>query len=76
MKKWTELLAKFSSPIERVEKYMKINGLYDEEHTKNLRKKAKMAVRDSLKAASLLPQPEIEELFRDVYKDLPDHISE
>jgi TPP-dependent pyruvate/acetoin dehydrogenase alpha subunit len=54
MKKWEDLLSKFSSPIERLEKYMKINGLYDEDRTKTLRKNAKMAVRDSLKAASLL----------------------
>lgn len=74
MKKWQKLLAKFSSPIERVEKYMKINGLYDEERTKTLRKKAKLAVRDSLKAASLLELPEIEQLFTDVYQDLPSHI--
>jgi 2-oxoisovalerate dehydrogenase E1 component alpha subunit len=74
MKKWQKLLAKFSSPIERVEKYMKINGLYDEERTKTLRKKAKLAVRDSLKAASLLKLPEIEQLFTDVYQDLPSHI--
>ena len=55
---------------------MKINGLYDEDRTKTLRKNAKIAVRDSLKAASLLYMPEIEELFRDVYAELPDHITE
>ena len=30
MKKWQDLLSKFSSPIERVEKYMKNIGMYDE----------------------------------------------
>ena len=60
MKKWQDLLAKFSSPIERVEKYMKNIGMYDEQRTKDLRKKAKIAVRDSLKKASLLELPEIE----------------
>lgn len=74
MKKWQKLLAKFSSPIERVENYMKNIGMYDEQRTKDLRKKAKLAVRDSLKAASLLKLPEIEQLFIDVYQDLPSHI--
>jgi 2-oxoisovalerate dehydrogenase E1 component alpha subunit len=67
MKKWKDLLAKFSSPIERLEKYMKINGLYDENRTKELRKKAKFAVRDSLKASSQMKLPPVEELFKDVY---------
>lgn len=40
MKKWEELLGKFSNPIARLEKYMLKRGLIDEERAKNLRKGA------------------------------------
>lgn len=76
MKKWNELIAQFSSPIERLEKYMKKNGLYDEERTKKLRADAKKSVRDSLKAASNMRLPAIDELFNDVYEELPSHLIE
>jgi 2-oxoisovalerate dehydrogenase E1 component alpha subunit len=76
MKKWNELIAQFSSPIERLEKYMKKVGLYDEERTKKLRADAKKSVRDSLKAASTIRLPPIDELFKDVYEELPSHLIE
>lgn len=76
MKKWNELIAQFSSPIERLEKYMKKAGLYDEERTKKLRADAKKSVRDSLKAASNMRLPAIDELFNDVYEELPSHLIE
>lgn len=76
MKKWNELIAQFSSPIERLEKYMKKVGLYDEERTKKLRADAKKSVRDSLKAASNMRLPAIDELFNDVYEELPSHLIE
>ena len=76
MKKWKELIEQFSSPIERLEKYMKKNGLYDEERTKKLRHDAKIAVRDSLKKASGIRLPPIDELFKDVYEELPAHLLE
>ncbi len=40
MKKWEDLLGKFSSPIDRIEKYLTRRGLVDAERTKNLRKDA------------------------------------
>ena len=40
MKKWEELLSKFSSPISRLERYLTRRGLIDEERTKKLRKGA------------------------------------
>lgn len=55
---------------------MKLNGLYDEERTKSLRASAKKAVRDSLKKASGERMPPIDELFKDVYEELPPHLLE
>ena len=45
MKKWKDLLAKFSSPIERFEKYLMGRGLIDAERSKKLRKDAVDQVR-------------------------------
>jgi len=60
MKKWNDLIAQISSPIERLEKYMKNQGLYDEERTKKLRLDAKTAVRAALKAANGEKMPPID----------------
>jgi len=40
MKKWTELLAKFGNPIQRLEKYLTKRGMLDADRTKRLRKDA------------------------------------
>jgi len=40
MKKWEDLLSKFSSPIDRLEKYLTKRGLLTAERTKQLRKDA------------------------------------
>lgn len=52
MKKWDELLGKFSSPIGRLEKYLTRRGLITEERTKALRKDALNQVRNALKSAT------------------------
>merc|ERR1712037_914443 len=49
MKKWKDLLSKFSSPIERYEKYLTRRGLITPERTKKLRKDATDMVRTALK---------------------------
>lgn len=55
---------------------MKKQGIYDEKRTADLRLQAKTAVRDSLKASSQIKLPKIDELFNDVYADLPVHLAE
>ncbi len=76
MKKWDDLLAKFSNPIYRLEKYLLRKGVITEDMNDKLRHDAKMSVRDSLKAASGLPKPDIDSLFDGVYDDTPYHIEE
>jgi 2-oxoisovalerate dehydrogenase E1 component alpha subunit len=76
MEKWTELLEKFSSPIDRFEKYLTKRGLLTEERTKRLRLEAKNSVRDSLKAATGELLPEVDNLFEDVYEEMPQHIKD
>ena len=76
MKKWKDLLAKFSSPISRMEKYLTKRGLVNEERTKNLRKEAMNQVRDALKKSTQEQFPEVDSLFEDVYEKIPHHIEE
>ena len=40
MQKWKELLAKFKSPISRLENYMMKNGILNEKDTKQFRQEA------------------------------------
>ena len=63
MKKWQELLARFSSPIQRLEKYLTRRGILDEERTKSLRKDALNQVRNALKSATNELLPEVDQLF-------------
>jgi len=76
MKKWEELLGKFSSPIERMEKYLTKRGLVTEERTKSVRKEAMNQVRNALKAATQELHPEVDTLFEDVYEKIPPHLEE
>ena len=57
MQKWKELIAKFSTPIYRLEKYLTTRGILTPERNKKLRDDARNAVRDALKNAcgELLP---------------------
>lgn len=71
MLKWKELLAKFSSPVQRFEKYMLKRGLIKEGDSHKIREEAKEAVRDALKNAMGVAKPSIDEMFTDVYDQLP-----
>ena len=76
MKKWEELLSKFSSPISRLEKYLTRRGIINEERTKKLRKDALDQVRTALKTATVELLPEVDQLFEQVYEEMPDNLIE
>lgn len=76
MKKWKELLEQFSSPIDRLDKYLTKRGLITPERTAKLRTDAKNAVRDALKNATGELLPDIDSLFEDVYDGMPKHLAE
>lgn len=76
MKKWDDLLAKFSDPISRLEKYLLKQKVITTEDNAKLRHDAKMSVRDSLKNAIGIRKPDIDQLFEGVYDQVPDHIEE
>ena len=76
MTKWKELLASFSNPISRLEKYMLDQKLISPDQNAQLRESARNSVRDALKAATVLPKPPIDSLFEAVYEKMPAHIAE
>ena len=76
MKKWQDLLAKFSSPIGRFERYLMDRGLVSKERNEKLRNDAKLAVREALKNATSELLPPVDSLFDEVYDKTPAHIEE
>ncbi len=76
MQKWKELLTKFKSPIDRLEKYMMKRGLVKEGDAQKFRDEAKTAVRDSLKSAFEQRKPPIDDLFTDVYDFIPESLKD
>lgn len=76
MLKWADLMKKFTSPIERMDKYLTRKGLITAERTAKVRLEAKNAVRDALKNATGELLPEIDNLFSDVYEKIPLHLLE
>lgn len=76
MEKWKDLLAKFSSPIVRLEKYMLRKKLIKEDDSQKIREVARQKVRDSLKAAIETKKPSVDELFSDVFEQLPKGLQE
>jgi 2-oxoisovalerate dehydrogenase E1 component alpha subunit len=63
MKKWQELLTKFSSPIGRLEKYLTRRGLITKERTEKLRAEALESVRTALKNSTNELLPEVDMMF-------------
>ena len=76
MLKWKELLSKFRSPIDRFEKYLSRRGLVKAADTAQFREEARTAVREALKGAIEATKPPIDDLFTDVYEQIPRHIED
>ena len=76
MLKWTELISKIKSPIDRFEKFLTKRGLVTAADTQSFRDEARAAVREALKVSNELLKPDIDELFKDVYDFVPDNLKE
>lgn len=76
MKKWKDLLSKFSDPIKRLENYLLGQNAISSDWTQQLRDNAKDMVRTALKEADSLPKPDIDTLFTEVYDKMPGNLKE
>lgn len=76
MLKWTELLAKFKSPIVRLENHLLTKGIIKADEQSKIREEARVIVREALKQAMEHRKPPIDDLFTDVYEKLPPNLVE
>jgi 2-oxoisovalerate dehydrogenase E1 component alpha subunit len=76
MAKVEALLKKIGDPITRVKNYLENKKWIDKDYIDKVRVKLVAEIRDALKASSLEPFPPINEMFNDVYKDIPQHLKE
>lgn len=76
MQKWKELLAKFKSPISRLENYLLKRGLVKPDDSKAYRQEALAQVREALKTANEEKKPPIDGMFNDVYDTMMPHLEE
>lgn len=61
-------------PISRAYNYLVSKGIWSESRDTELRQTKKKLVMEAFREAEAQPKPPIEELFRDVYDNMPSHI--
>ena len=68
-----EHFAQESDPVDRLQNFLKLHG-YDEttdDKIQSIIQEEKEAVLDAMRTAERKPKPSVEDLFTDVYKDMP-----
>ncbi|CAI2370674.1 unnamed protein product [Moneuplotes crassus] len=76
MAKVNSLIAKLGNPITRVKNYLEAKKWIDEDYIDNIRKELVVEIRECLKDATKEPFPHIDEMFNDVYYEMPQHLKE
>ncbi|GJQ74406.1 hypothetical protein Trydic_g21277 [Trypoxylus dichotomus] len=65
----------FDSPINKLRMYMESRGLWNEEKEKSWIEESKKSIMEAFAQAEKRPKPNWEEMFKDVYKEMPHHIT-
>lgn len=76
MKKINLLIAKLGNPIKRLEKYLLDLGWIEPNYAEQKKKELFTLITQELKRASLEKLPPIDDLFTDIYHEVPPHIKE
>lgn len=76
MKKITKLLTSLSKPIDRLEKYLLAKGWIEKDFAEKKWKELFSEITKELKRASTEKLPPIDDLYNDVYHELPSHLVE
>jgi 2-oxoisovalerate dehydrogenase E1 component alpha subunit len=78
MTKWNDYIAKMSTPIARMDKYLRDKKLIPnvDEFNQKVDEEAKLDVMNSLKKAEQQKKPNYLEMFNDVYHEMPESIKE
>lgn len=74
MNKVKDLLKKLGNPITRLKNYLSNKKWIEDGYIENIREKLVTEIREELKKATGEPFPNIEELFKDVYHEMPQHL--
>jgi 2-oxoisovalerate dehydrogenase E1 component alpha subunit len=76
MKKVEILIKKLSDPITRLKNYLEDKKWINKDYIENTREKLVVEIRDALKASTAEPFPSMDEMFNDVYHEMPQHLKE
>lgn len=76
MKKINDLLKKLNDPISRLKGYLEGKKWIESDYIEKIREKLIIEIREALKESTEQPFPSIDELFNDVYEEIPPHIAE
>lgn len=63
-------------PVARMKQYLLLKGWWDEEQDSARKDAHRKAIMDAMKSAEKLPAPPLEDLFSDVYDEIPWHLNE
>ena len=70
IKHWQDNL----DPVKRTRAYMESKGWWSEDDEKKVRDEERISVMDALTTAETRPKPNVDLLFTDVYKEIPEHL--
>lgn len=76
MKKVQDLIKKLADPITRLKNYLENKKWIEADYIEKIREKLVVEIRDALKEATAEPYPPIDEMFNDVYYEMPKHLKE
>ena len=76
MEKINALLKKLNDPIRRLKNYLEDKKWLETDFVQNIREQLVKEIRDELKIATAELYPPIDEMFNDVYHEMPQHLLE
>lgn len=64
----------YNNPILRFKQFLFAKNIWNEENDKDLKNRSKKEVLETIKKSETKPRPSWQEMFNDVYHDIPEHL--